>query len=140
MVRKVVYGITAGLVFLAIIVCDKTSTNTITNNSPLVGTWNMARQINTHSYGMADTIESGLLVANKYVFNNDYSLSGTSVLIGMTINFTGIWSVMADSVTLNFSPTNIQKWYYSVSGNGLTMKRTTAEGTGTKATVEYYTK
>jgi hypothetical protein len=137
MVRKIMFSIAAGLVIGFAFLCNPTST---TNNSPLVGAWNMTQQINNHSYGMADTIPSGVLVANKYIFNSDFSLGGTAVLFGTSINYSGTWSVKADSIILKYSPSDIQTWYYSVSGSSLTLKRTAAEGTGTKATVEYYTK
>jgi hypothetical protein len=140
MFKKVSYGIAISLILLGLFLCNETSPTSQTNNNPLTGTWNMTRQINKHSYGVVDTISSGLLVKNKYVLGDDFSLSGTSVLIGMSVNLSGIWRVKADSVALKLGESDVQIWHYAVSGNNLTMTRNIPEGSGTEKTEEYYTK
>jgi hypothetical protein len=140
MFRSFLLTASAGVILLAMIGCTVTGPAA---NSPLIGTWNLTKQINSYSNGSKDTTEAGALFSNKYVFKDDYSLSGTTVLLGMTINFTGTWSEKDGSVTINANiagQTTTSTYQYSVNGNELTLTGTEVEGTVTKTTVEKYLK
>jgi hypothetical protein len=140
MFKKFLLTAGAGVILLAMIGCTVTGPAA---NSPLVGTWNLTKQINSYSTGSKDTTEASALFSNKYVFKDDYSLSGTTVLLGITINFTGTWSEKDGSVTINATiagQSNTTTYQYSVNGNELTLTGTEVEGTVTKTTVEKYVK
>jgi hypothetical protein len=112
-------------------------------NSPLIGTWNLTKQMNSYSSGSKDTITAGALFSNKYTFSDDYSLSGTTVLLGINISFTGTWSEKGDMLTLNqtmMGTTTSSSYQYAVSGGELTLTYSKVEGSVTKTTVEKYSK
>jgi len=133
--EKVVCMLVAGAMLSFLSSCTTTSPN----SSPLVGRWNMTQQINSHS-SRSDTLNASASAENMYVFNSDYSFSGTGNLYGGSFSYSGTWSVKGDSVTLAFSGSITETWYFSVSGSTLTMKRSIGMGTGMKLTTEYYAK
>jgi hypothetical protein len=140
MLKKMFYSMCAGLVLLSMVGCNL---NGPAANSPLIGTWNMTKQINSYSTGSKDSTTANALFSNKYTFSDDYSLSGTTVLLGMSINFSGTWSTSSDSVTLNVTlagSTTTSKWKFAVSGSELTLSKSELTGTTTKTTVEKYAK
>ncbi len=140
MIKKILSAAGAGLVLLSMAGCNLTGPAA---NSSLIGTWNMTQQIISYSTGDKDTNTASAFFSNKYKFSDDYSLSGTTVVLGISINFSGTWSEKADTVTMNMDvmgTATTAKSQFSVSGNELTLTSSKLENSTTKTTVEKYTK
>lgn len=108
-------------------------------DDPLVGTWNLKKQVNTYDDGRKDSTTTGSFFSNRYIFSDDNSFSSRTVVFGIPIDLSGTWSATDDFITLTTGGQS-QTWGYSISGSELTLTQRITENSVTKTTAEIYEK
>jgi hypothetical protein len=110
-------------------------------DDPLIGTWNITKQITLHSNNSADTINRNDYFFNQYVFSDDKSLSCSGVILGLPYRgLSGTWSTNGDSITIGITSGQTTTWYHHISGNQLSMSRSEKENNGIRTITELYDK
>jgi hypothetical protein len=140
MLKKFFFTALTCLFMVLISGCNPVS-NSSTNTSSLVGTWDWVSTTTKYSTGNSSVSTSGSLFSCKYIFRSDYTLSVPAVVLGLSVTYSGKWSATSDSVVITVPDTAESiKYGYVISSDTLTISRIYLDGTATVSDVEIYTK
>lgn len=135
--RKVICSIAViGLLCASLVGCSKSNPAAPSSSNPIVGTWNLAKQI-TITGGVSDTSTTA---TGRYVISSNNTFTYTQNSTSGSGDMSGTWSATADSITFAIPAILTQKDAYVISGATLTLTYEQDLFASAATVIEKYTK